>query len=501
MGTRWWRGRRALAGVILALVGAPLQAQQADQLTLEDAIALAKGSNPGFLATQNDQAAANWQVREAYAQFLPRLDANLTGAWQEAGAQRFGTIVFQDQITDWYFSSYGLSLGMTIDGNTIFGVPNARASRRATEAGIAAASFALESSVAFQYMNVLRARDGVEVAARQFERATQNLTIVRTRVQTGAAAGTELTQAEVDLGRAEVGRIQAERDLRQARLLLSEQIGVIVGEETALLSEFDIFEPDFDVDELLDLALDAHPSLTSLRAQESAARAAARQASTSQYLPSLRLAANFRGQAQEALNRQFVIRQAEDRAQARVDSCEFNNTLHNGLNGGLPGYTIQNCSQFTLSDADRQAALAQNSAFPFDFTTIPATVSATLSIPVFTGFSRERQVSQARNQAEDAEYGRRAEELRLRTAVINAYDNLASAYQVVQAEARNLELSEEQLQLQQRRYALGAADLLLLLDAQTGLSTAEQGYLNAVYDFHYNLIALEASVGRTLRPR
>jgi outer membrane protein TolC len=39
------------------------------------------------------------------------------------------------------------------------------------------------------------------------------------------------------------------------------------------------------------------------------------------------------------------------------------------------------------------------------------------------------------------------------------------------------------------------------LDAQTALSTAEQGYLSAVFDFHYNLIALEASVGRTLRPR
>jgi outer membrane protein TolC len=85
--------------------------------------------------------------------------------------------------------------------------------------------------------------------------------------------------------------------------------------------------------------------------------------------------------------------------------------------------------------------------------------------------------------------------------VSGAYDNLVSAYLVVQAEERNRALSEEQLQLQQRRYALGAADLLLLMDAQTGLSTAEQSYLNAVYDFHYNLIALEAAVGQPLRPR
>jgi outer membrane protein len=488
-----------LIGWALSAAGAGAQ-QVATELSLEDAIALAKGSNPAFLSTQNDQAAANWQVREAYAQFLPSVDANLTGTWQQAGAQRFGTIVFQDQITDWYFSSYGVQLGMTINGNTIFGIPNARANRRATEAGISAAEFQLESTVAFQYMSVLRARDAMDVAGRRLERARQNLAIVQTRVATGAAAGTEGRQAEVDLGRAEVALIQAEGSLRQARLLLGEQIGVRVDDGTVLLSQFEIFEPTFEVEELIGRAMDAHPSLTAFRARESAARASARQASTSQYLPSLRLSAGFSGQAQEALNRDYVLNQAEDRADGRIESCEFNNTLHNGLNGGLPGYSLQDCSVYALDAAGQAAAISANDVFPFNFTSIPARVSATLSIPIFSGFSRERQVSQARNTAEDAEYGRRAEELRLRTAVTGAFENLRSAYRVVQAEQRNLELSEEQLLLQQRRYALGAADLLLLMDAQSGLSEAEQGYLNAVYDFHYNLIALEASVGQTLRP-
>jgi outer membrane protein len=366
---------------------------------------------------------------------------------------------------------------------------------------VAAAEFNLESLVALEYTAVLRAREGVTVAERQLERARQNLQIVQARVATGAAAGTDGSQAEVEMGRAEVGLIQAERDLRQNRLLLSEQIGVLVGDSTELLSEFEVFEPDFSVTELVQMSLDAHPSLMSARAEEDASRAAARQVASSQYFPSLRVSAAFQGQAQEALNDAYVVNQVESQANSRIQSCEFNNTLENGLIGGLPDYTAQDCSQFAPTDAQRQAALAQNSAFPFDFTSIPARVSATLSIPVFTGFSRERQVSEARNRAEDAEFARRAEELRLRRAVINFYDNLMSAYEVVQAEQRNVDLANEQLTLQQRRYALGAADLLLLLDAQTALSTAEQGYLSAVYDFHYSLIALEASVGRTLRPR
>ncbi len=175
MGTGRSAARGAVGALLAALVsGTAVAAQQAPtQLTLEDAVSLAKGYSPTFLSTQNDQASANWQVREAYGQFLPSVDASLQGVWQEAGAQRFGTIVFDDQITDWYFSGYAIGLGVTIDGSTIFGVPNARANRRATEASISAAEFTLESTVAFQYMAVLRGQDGVAVAERQRARAPE----------------------------------------------------------------------------------------------------------------------------------------------------------------------------------------------------------------------------------------------------------------------------------------------------------------------------------------
>lgn len=497
-----------LAFVLLALAATHLVAQQVPtELTLEDAIDLAKANNPTFLSTQNDQAAADWQAREAYAQFLPSVSANLAGTWQEAGAQRFATVEFEAQPTDWLYSFYSVNLNMTIDGNTIFGIPNARANKRATTARIDAAEFALESTVALQYMAVLRAQDGLDVAQRQLDRARQNLQIVSTRVEAGAAAATDGKQAEVDLGRADVGLIQAQRDLRQARLLLAEQLGVPLDEDVRLASEFTVFEPQFDIDELLGLSLSEHPSLGAFRAQEDASRAAARQIATSQYLPTLSLNARFAGQAQEALNRQFIQNQVINQAEGRIQNCEFNNELHNRIPGGLPDYSLQDCSQFALSPDALQAALSENDAFPFDFTTNPTTISAQLSLPIFTGFSRQRQVSQANNAAEDAEHARRAEELRLRTMVVNTYDNLVSAYRVVQAEERNRTLAQEQLELQRRRYTLGApgadqlAPILALMDAQTNLTTAEQSYLNAVYDFHYNLIALEAAVGRPLRDR
>ncbi len=495
---------RALGvGVLLLMMFATAAYGQSlpEELTLEEAIVLAKSNNPAFLSTANDQAAANWQVREAWAQFIPSVRTSAFGSWQEAGSQRFGTIVFEGQSTDWAFSGYNVNFGMTLDGNTLFGVGNARANSRATAARIDSEEFNLESLTALQYMTVLRAQDGVDVAQRQLDRAQQNLQIVETRVSTGAVAGTDVKQAEVDLGRAEVTMIQAERDVRAARLRLQEQIGIEMGSGVRLSSEFEVFEPSFDLDELLVWSAEQHPSLRSFRAQESASRAAARQLSSSQYLPSINLSANLSGQAQQALNEEYVIDQANRFATSQQSNCEFQYILQNGLVGGLPGFDFPDCGAFALTQADLDAALESNRAFPFSFNSIPMRATVSVSLPVFTGFTRERQVSQANNAAEDAEHNRRAEELRLRTAVTNAYDNLVSSYRVVQAEDRNRTLAEEQLQLQQRRYALGAADLLLLMDAQTTMTTADQLYLDAVYEFHYSLIVLEAAVGRSLGAR
>jgi outer membrane protein len=469
------------------------------RLTLEEAIHLAKRNNPTFLSTENDQVAADWGVREAVAAFLPTANASGSASYTEAGVQRIGTLDFGAQSTDWYSSSYSLNLNWTLNGNTLFGLPAARANRRATSARIDAASFNLESTVALQYMAALRARDGVEVAQRQVDRALQNLRIVRTRVSSGAAAGTDGKQAEVDLGRAEVGMIQAERQLREDLSLLAEQLGVALPEGVELVSQFDVFEPTWDRDVLMDQALSAHPSLHAFRAQEAAGRATARQAA-SQYFPSVSLSTGFRGNTLQALNEDFIRGSVISGVDSQRQNCEFMNALDAGLAQGLPGYESQNCGAFVASDELIRSALDRNAAFPFDFTKVPLSLTLQVSVPVFTGFSRQRQVSQAYNQAEDARHSRRAEELRLRTAVTQAFDNLNSAYRVVQLEERNRAVAEEQLQLQQRRYALGAAALLELLDAQTTVSTADQAYLNAVYDFHWNLIRLEASVGRSLRP-
>lgn len=492
-------GARVAAGALLLLVTAAtaLVGQEARRLSLAEAISIAQRSNPGFQMTANDQAPADWNVREAYGQFLPSVTASGSAGFTEAGVQRFGTVDLGVQSTDWYSSSYGVNANWSLSGSTIFGLSSARAAQDATAANIRAARFTLETQVTLQYMAALRARDALDVARDQFERAGRNAEIVRTRVEMEAVAGTEGRQAEVDVGRAQVALLRAERLLRAEKLRLMEQLGETVEGDLELVSEFSVFEPAWSLDELLQDALAAHPSLEAARAQEGSTRAQVRQARSS-YFPSINVSTGLRGFTQKALNDEYVLGNAQDRAAGSVLGCQRNNALASAI-GGYPGWEVRDCSALAYTDAMGQAALEANDAFPFDFTRNPVSVSLTVSMPVFQGFSRQRQVEQAQAASSDAAHLRRQEELRLRTAVTQSLDNLESAWIEVQIEERNLELATQRLTEARQRYEVGNTSILELMDSQTSLTTAQRDHLVAVYNFHQSLVALEAATGRSLR--
>ena len=180
-----------------------------------------------------------------------------------------------------------------------------------------------------------------------------------------------------------------------------------------------------------------------------------------------------------------------------AQSCEQNNALANVVGGP---WEARSCAPLISEEQQISEAIARNKAFPFDFTKNPLSLNLSVSLPVFQGFTRQRQVEQAEASAADASHLRRQEELRLRTAVTQSLDNLQSSYRAVQIEERNQDLATQRLTEARQRYEVGNTSILELMDAQTSLTTAQRDYLIAVYDFHQALVALQAATGRTLRP-
>jgi outer membrane protein len=509
----WVWSSWVLAGLWVLWPGGGL-AQQPEQeeagaaqpvtLTLEEAIRIARQRNPTYLAQRNDEAAAVWGVREAWSQLvLPQAGASLSLGYQAAGTPRFGIFTGSDlglsETPEYYSSSYSLGLSYRLSGATLLRPAQARAVRRATEARVDLADFELVAAVTRQYLALLRAQDGVALARQELARAEENWRLARARVEVGSAIPLEAKQAEVERGRMEVALIEAENLERTERLRLLEQLGLEAlpqGRPLVLTSRFEVFEPTWTEAELIARAQASHPELVALRAEEAAGRAGLRVAQ-SQYLPTLSLSAGWSGFTRQAGSSRYLLEQAERQMASQLQSCEQTNEILRRLSPPMPETDC--LARYTLTEEQRRAIVRQNEVFPFEFSREPLTAQLEVSVPLFTGFARERQVEEARAAAEDARHRLRAAELRLRTEVLAAHGTLVSAYRRVRLEERNREAADEQLRLAAERYRLGVASFLELSEAETIKARADRAYLDALYGFHEALAALERATGTRLR--
>ena len=495
----WVAARRAGAALALAALfplAAPAQ-QAPASLSLEEALSLARENNPGYLQQSNDASVARASVRSAYGALLPSLNANADVGYTAEGEARFGSVGFGAQ-PETYSSGYGLSLNMQISGSSLLQPSVQRSQRRATERRIVGAGASLDAAVSQQYLTILQAREQVTQAERELARTGEQLRLAEAQLQVGAGTPLDVRRAAVTRGQAEVSLVQARNAAEIAALTLGQLIGVPLDPAVQLTSRFEIFEPTWEANALIQAALDNNPTLLAARASSDAARTSV-QAARSSYLPSLGLNVSARGSVYEAGNVNAQVQQQLFGLGQQYESCQINNDLLK-----LLGRPQENCALFNpadpaVADRIRDQAESRNTGFPFGYNRQPISASLSISLPIFQGFSRQLQVEQARASASDAQQQVRAEELRLRQEVNAALRNLEAAYETARLQEQVRANAAEEFRMAQERFRFGAANSVEVTEAQTRLTAAEQVQINAVYDFHKSLAALEALVGRSLR--
>lgn len=484
-----------------AIVPAVVHAQQTvpASLSLDAALDVARGNNPTYLQAANDADLADWDVRQAWGRLLPSANASSTVSWQGAGEQRFGSLTLGDLgfggQPSYYFSSYNLGVSYDLSWSSILAPRQAKAQRSATEAGIRRSEAELVSQVTGAYLEVLRQQEALVLARQQLENSRFNLRLAQGQLEVGAATPIDVGQAEVQVGRAEVTVLQTENALATGRMRLLQQMGVPVDQEITLSTTFELTEPDWSVDDLYDRALADNPGLAAARRSREAAEVGVSQA-RSAYFPTLSLSTGWSGFTREASSVDFQIAQAQSQVSSAVAQCVQTNELYRRLADPLPPL---DCGRFAFTDAQRRAIVSQNDQFPFDFQASPPSASLTVSIPIFQGLSRQRNLEAARVQRDDLAQQLRGQELALRADLGVEVANVRTAYQSALLEERNRNLAEQQLRLARERYQLGAITFVELVDAQTVLAQADRDRTAAVFFYHDAVTRLETLVGAPLR--
>jgi len=492
--------KRLLLSAWLAVCPALSFSQQAvpANLSLADAIALAREHNPAYRQVLHDRSPAAWGVRTAYSSLLlPTLTASGGIGYSGPGQQRFLTSNFSQSVST-LASNYAFVLDWTLSGQTLTAPGLKHAQLAAADADVAGAETYLITAVTQQYLTVLQARDNAAVARKQLERNVEFLKLAQARYDVGRASLIDVRQAQVARGQAEVALLQAETAVQVEKLRLFQQMGVSAPVDVAtvqLTDSFAVQTPAWQLGDLLKMAEEQNPALKALRQRERAAGWGVKAASAT-WGPSLSLSASWAGFTQRYTNLDPLIASARAGASADSTTCEYENSAW--LNAGQ---TPINCAALTgpFLQQQEQALRDQNRAYPFSFTPQPFQARLAISIPLWGNFQQPLQVSQAKAEQQDLAESVRARGLQLQTDVNQAYLVLATAYRTVAIQDTNRVAGREQLQLATERYRVGSGTFFELLDAEVAALRAESDYIGAVYDYHKAVAALEAAVGRPLR--
>jgi outer membrane protein len=466
-------------------------------LSLADAVALARQHNPVYRQAIHDRSPAAWGVRNAWSSlWLPTVTASGGVGYAGPGQQNFLTSSFSQSVSTWS-SSYSFLLDWTLNGQTLSQPGLKKAQLNAADADVTGAETNLVTAVTTQYLTVLQARDNNEVARQQLQHDQEFFKLAQARYDVGRASLIDVRQAQVARGQAEVTLLRAQTAVQVEKLRLFQVMGVPapVDVETVQLTDtFSVQTPSWRLNDLLTMAEQQNPALRALRERERAAGWGVKAASSS-YGPSLALSAGWSGFTQKLSSVSGQLAAVDANAAANDSLCRYANA--NWLNAGS---TPALCGVYYQDTAAQHAAIrSQNTQYPFHFTPQPFQARLTVSIPLWGNFQQPLQVSQAKATQQDLQESVRARALQVQTDVSQAYLTLQTAFQAIAIQDTSRTAAREQLQLATERYRVGSGTFFELLDAQVAGLRAETDYINAVYDYHKALAALEAAVGRPLR--
>jgi len=473
---------------------APRDSTGQSTLTIDQAVEFARRNNPELQQILNNRINARAAVRSAYGALLPSADASLSVQRQQGGQQILsGTSLGAS--SDVNQSNYQIGLNYRINSATLITPSLQRANRDAVDADITGASETLRGNVRQQYLASLQAEATADLQDTLVVASQQELILAQAREIVGSGTQLDVQRAEVALGLQQVQALRARSQVDIEKLRLFQLMGIPQPQNVKLVSQFPITPTSLNLQDLIQSAHRQNPGVLALRSREHVSELNVKR-EKGEYSPTLFLSTGVGGYTYGYTNSSFPVQQAAAHLDAARTSCIRTEEVRAALN---LSNQLAACNSMAFTDVQAQAIRDGNSRFPFNFTKSPRSFSATLSLPLFDGFSREQRLQEAMASRSDARYSVRSKELALTADVTAAYLILVTAEKTVALQEQNAIKAKQELKLVQDRYRIGATTFVDLTEARATYERSESDRITAVYDYHKAFAALESAVGHPLR--
>ncbi|HET6618114.1 MAG TPA: TolC family protein [Gemmatimonadota bacterium] len=276
----------ALSGFIAPL--APAHAQQ-ESVTYEEAIRLALERSPANVAARGATRIAEADLMEVRGDWLPLVNAN--SSYANSSNERFDQSTGQ-LVSESYAAQVSATYEVFTGGRRIAEWQAASASLRSAEASERGQRYTTILNTTRIFYQAAAAEELLAAAHQRVQRANRQQEFAETRRLIGTATRSDALRAELEESDAELAVLDAESQLRTARLALGRQIGRPgpVRPATAALPEEPPPIPPLEV--LVRRAEENSPDALAARAELDRAESEKMVAWT-QYSPTLRLSGGY----------------------------------------------------------------------------------------------------------------------------------------------------------------------------------------------------------------
>ncbi len=281
------------------------------------------------------------------------------------------------------------------------------------------------------YFGVLKAAKEVEIKTAALKRAVERRKVAAARFKVGEVTRSAVLRAEAEVAGAEAELTRAGANLTDAKSLLKRVTGT--GEKEITVAEPEALPPvEGEIEALVTKAFEARLDYKQSLLDQKVASEGISYAKGN-FLPSLRLE-------------------------------------------GLASYREQNPeTSFLLKES--------------------VSASVVLTYPIFEGFLRRSELSEARSKLREAELRRLGLKRDIEVEVRDAYNNVESVKAVIDSYKKQLEFAEEDYKMVFEQFKYGLATTVDVIDADTVLISAQRSLMNSTYDLELSKVELRYSLG------
>jgi len=111
-----------------------------------------------------------------------------------------------------------------------------------------------------------------------------------------------------------------------------------------------------------------------------------------------------------------------------------------------------------------------------------STIGLNINVPIFNGFFTKSKIEQAKIELQKTDNQIKALELSIDNEVATAQNNYKSAIATMDYQKKNMALAEQVYNQTKKKYEAGTGSNMEINTAQTDLQTAQNNYINALYD-------------------